>query len=274
MLWLVWRAGPATFNVVVGLLALLSLRELGLALHKAGFALVRGVAFPALLALLCAQPLTAGFYWGDDFVRLRGGALLVWLLPFAVLVALLCQGVLRYPHSERLSLQSVALSLLATLYAGLFVFVILLRSLQWPPPFFEDRPPLGTSLLWLTLLAVWSGDTIAYFAGRKLGREKLTPLSPGKTWEGAVAGLTATICVSVPVAQLLDIEIRHGLALGVLIALAAPLGDLAESFWKRELGVKDLGGCLPGHGGVLDRCDSLLFAVFAVYLYAQIVLLG
>ena len=144
---------------------------------------------------------------------------------------------------------------------------------MWPP-FSSQGPELGPALLWLTLLAVWSGDTVAYFAGRKFGKEKLTPLSPGKTWEGAVAGLVATICVSVPVARLLDIEPRHGLALGVLIALAAPLGDLAESFWKRELGVKDLGGCLPGHGGVLDRCDSLLFAVFAVYLYAQVVLMG
>ncbi len=273
---LVWHIGPTTFNLVIAILALLSLRELGGALRQGGFALVRGLAYPALLVLLFAQRFTAG---GS-----RAGALLIWILPFVLLIGLLVEGVLRYPRQQRLSLQSIALTLLSTLYAGLFVFVILLRALTWPDfaaePDFSFTPPgeampqLGPSLLWLTLIAVWSGDTVAYFAGRMMGKEKLTPLSPGKTWEGAVAGLTATIAVCVPMARLLEIELRHGLALGVLIALAAPLGDLAESFWKRELGVKDLGGCLPGHGGILDRCDSLLFAVFAVYIYAQLLLVG
>ncbi len=181
---------------------------------------------------------------------------------------------MRYPMDKRISLQSLALTLFATLYVGLFVFLILLRSLRTSRlDFLDDGPRLGYALLWLTIISVWSGDIVAYFAGRKFGREKLTPLSPGKTWEGAIAGLVATIAVCVPVSRLLHIEFQHGLACGILIALAAPLGDLAESFWKRELAVKDMGGVLPGHGGILDRCDSLLFSAFAVYLYALVFIL-
>ncbi len=256
---LVWRADSAVFNGVIGFLALFSLRELSKALRAAGTPLVSSLAYPALLALLLVQPLTVA--------HPRLGGMIIWLLPFLLMVLLLISGVQRYPTDKRVSLQSLALTLFATLYVGLFVFFILLRSLRLSP--FED-PPLGTLLMWLTVVSVWSGDIVAYFAGRKFGRDKLTPLSPGKTWEGAIAGLVATMVVSVSVARQLQIELQHGLACGILISLAAPLGDLAESFWKRELQIKDSGGVLPGHGGILDRCDSLLFAAFAVYLYALI----
>ena len=260
---LVWRADAALFNLVIAFLALLGLRELSKALGAVQMPLVGSLAYPALIALLFVQPLTVNYP--------RWGGMVIWLMPFLLMVLLLVTSVLRYPSSRRISLQAIALTLFATLYAGLFVFLILLRSLRSGPlDFLDEGPRLGYALLWLTLLSVWAGDTISYLAGRKFGKEKLTLLSPGKTWEGAVAGLAATFFVCVPISQFLKIELRHGLACGVLIALAAPLGDLAESFWKRELQIKDMGGALPGHGGILDRCDSLLFAAFAVYIYAQI----
>jgi phosphatidate cytidylyltransferase len=93
----------------------------------------------------------------------------------------------------------------------------------------------------------------------------LTPLSPGKSVEGALAGALATVIVCSAVAALAGGVLWYGTLLGAVIAVAAPLGDLVESFWKRELGVKDLGTLLPGHGGVLDRCDSLLFAAPVIY---------
>jgi phosphatidate cytidylyltransferase len=265
---LVWRAEAPVFNLAIAFLALLGLRELSKALRAAQMPLVGSLAYPALIALLFVQPLTVNYP--------RWGAMIIWLMPFLLMVSLLITSVLRYPSSGRISLQSIALTLFATLYVGLFVFLILLRSLRTGPlDFLDDAPRLGHALLWLTLVSVWSGDIIAYFAGRhfvsrKSDSKKLTVLSPGKTWAGAIAGFAATVAVCVPIAVRLQFEIRHGLALGVLIALAAPLGDLAESFWKRELAIKDMGGVLPGHGGILDRCDSLLFAAFAVYLYAQI----
>lgn len=266
VMWLVWRGSPAFFATVVVLLAMMSLREIGKAMRAAGTPLVSSIAYPSLLVLLLVQPLT--------LADARLGGLIIWLLPFLMMVGLLVKGVLRYPASERVSLQSLALTLMATLYVGLFVFLILLRSLRTSPlDFLSGGPSLGYALLWLTIISVWAGDIVAYFAGRKFGREKLTPLSPGKTWEGAFAGLVATIAVCVPVSRLMQLELRDGLACGVIIALSAPLGDLAESFWKRELQIKDMGGVLPGHGGILDRCDSLLFAAFAVYLYALVFML-
>jgi phosphatidate cytidylyltransferase len=145
---------------------------------------------------------------------------------------------------------------LAIFYTALFAFLPLLAQLP------QRR---GAWMIWLLLLGVWSGDTVAYYAGRKFGRHKLTPLSPGKRVEGALAGALATVIVCSAVAALAGGVLWYGTLLGAVIAVAAPLGDLVESFWKRELGVKDLGTLLPGHGGVLDRCDSLLFAAPVIY---------
>ncbi|HVF10667.1 MAG TPA: phosphatidate cytidylyltransferase, partial [Abditibacteriaceae bacterium] len=245
---LVWLGGIG-FNLVVVLLALLALRELDVAARARSTPLVAVVSYPAVLALLLAA-----WQASDAASIARVSWPVVWLVPLALLVV----AVLAYSPRGRVSLVSVALTQLAILYVGLFAFLILLRA----------RPADGSTLLWLALLGVWTGDTIAYYAGRAFGRRKLTPLSPGKTIEGALAGFVATIAMCVLVAVVGNIGWRHGLVMGVLIAFAAPLGDLAESLWKRELGVKDLGTLLPGHGGVLDRCDSLLFSVFVVYSYA------
>jgi phosphatidate cytidylyltransferase len=119
------------------------------------------------------------------------------------------------------------------------------------------------------LLSVWAGDTAAFFVGGLVGRHKLAPkISPGKTWEGFVAGTAATIFVAF-VALYDDrhefLSIGQSLLLGLAIAAAAPLGDLFESLLKRDMGVKDTGRMLGGHGGVLDRIDAPLFASIAAY---------
>ncbi len=119
------------------------------------------------------------------------------------------------------------------------------------------------------MLAVFADDTVAYFVGRLIGRHRLAPvISPGKTWEGLLAGSVAAVVV----AFLALYEDRHtflsigqSVALGLVVAVAAPLGDLFESMLKRDMGVKDTGRILAGHGGVLDRIDSLLFALPAAY---------
>ncbi|HXU43936.1 MAG TPA: phosphatidate cytidylyltransferase [Thermoanaerobaculia bacterium] len=118
---------------------------------------------------------------------------------------------------------------------------------------------------WLTFLLVaivWLGDTAAFYVGSRWGRRKLAPVvSPKKTWEGAAAGLlTGVLATAVwSVCQLGALDPRV-LALGALTAVAGQLGDLVESMLKREAGVKDSGGLLPGHGGILDRMDATLFA--------------
>jgi phosphatidate cytidylyltransferase len=139
----------------------------------------------------------------------------------------------------------------------------------------RDTPEFGFVVSLAVLLAIFAGDTAAYFGGRALGRHKLAPaISPGKTWEGFVFGTLAAVLV-VFVALYEDrqefLTIGQSLLLGVVVALAAPLGDLFESMLKRDMGVKDSGRLLAGHGGVLDRIDAILFAFpaayFAVYAF-------
>jgi phosphatidate cytidylyltransferase len=121
-------------------------------------------------------------------------------------------------------------------------------------------------------LGVWGFDSGAFFAGHFFGRHKLAPaISPAKTWEGAVGGVVLSIAAALLFTTLpLGVPWYLAILLGVLIGVAATLGDLAESLIKRQTHVKDSGQFMPGHGGVLDRVDSLLFAVIVVYIFAQL----
>jgi phosphatidate cytidylyltransferase len=252
VLFLVWRGGGA-FAVVVALLALIGMRELELAHRKASTPLVSLVAYPALLIILFLA-----WFYARVGVRTQVGAPLLFFSLWTMPVALLTLAVLAYRAHGKLSLASLALTQFAVMYAGLFAFLILLRSF----------PGGGLQLFWIVIFGVWTGDSIAYFAGRRFGKTTLTVLSPKKTREGAMAGALGSFLVCLAIALFFRFRFMDGVATAVLVTLAAPVGDLAESFWKRELGIKDLGALLPGHGGVLDRCDSLLFSTFAVYLYA------
>jgi phosphatidate cytidylyltransferase len=131
----------------------------------------------------------------------------------------------------------------------------------------RDFPEHGRLAVFTVLLAVFADDTAAYLIGRLLGRHKLAPsLSPGKTWEGFVAGTLAAIAVAFFALYEQDfLSIPESIALGAAIALAGAAGDLFESALKRDLQVKDSGQLLGGHGGMLDRIDSLLFASVAAF---------
>jgi phosphatidate cytidylyltransferase len=133
----------------------------------------------------------------------------------------------------------------------------------------RDIPEHAQLATFTVLLAVFAGDTLAFFAGRLFGRHKLAPTtSPGKTWEGFVAGTIATILVAffaLYEERESFLTIWEAITLGIVIAVAAPLGDLFESALKRDMQVKDTGRLLGGHGGVLDRIDSLLFAGVASF---------
>jgi phosphatidate cytidylyltransferase len=124
------------------------------------------------------------------------------------------------------------------------------------------EPPLGHKLAMTVLAIVWAADVGAYTFGRAFGRIKLAPaVSPGKTWEGVTGGLIAAAAAAWIAALLIHLPTGALLGLGVLTALASVVGDLAVSVFKRNVGLKDTGTLLPGHGGVMDRIDSLTAAI-------------
>ena len=131
----------------------------------------------------------------------------------------------------------------------------------------------------LTFLATWSADIGAYLVGRFLagryilGKHPMAPrLSPKKTFEGFFGGMLCATAVSTIFAPLLDIPIFYGMLLGIIVSVVGPLGDLSISLIKREAGVKDSGTLFPGHGGALDRIDSLIWSTTVGY-YLAIMLL-
>jgi phosphatidate cytidylyltransferase len=151
-------------------------------------------------------------------------------------------------------------TVLGATWIGLgLVSILLLRAL----------PGHGRLAALTVLLAVFANETFAFAVGRLVGRHKLAPrISPGKTWEGFVGGTVATVFVTF--VALYDqrhefLPIGQAILLGAAIAAAAPLGDLFESMLKRDMGLKDTGRILAGHGGMLDRIDSLLFAAIAAF---------
>jgi len=193
------------------------------------------------LALVGAQ--LGGVPW------MLGGALTAFPLAFAL------KGI---SASRQAPTASISATVMGAVWVGCGLgFGLLIRALP-------DHGRLATITI---LLAVWAGDTFAYFGGRLLGRHRMAPTtSPGKTWEGFVFGTSATIFVTFVTLYKQDyLTIGKSVALGAVLAVASPLGDLFESMLKRDAGVKDTGTLLGGHGGVLDRIDAVLFAGPAAY---------
>ncbi|MGK2934505.1 MAG: phosphatidate cytidylyltransferase [Gemmatimonadaceae bacterium] len=164
---------------------------------------------------------------------------------------------------------AVAATLFGIIYAGLFTYAYSIRYHSY-----AIGAVAGSVLLALPLVITWLTDVGAYLIGRTFGKKKLMPsVSPGKTIEGSLAGLIFAVVgawlyvefLLEPYAQL-SMPPAAVLAFGFLISVAAQTGDLAESLLKREAGVKNSSGLIPGHGGMLDRIDSLLFALPAAYL--------
>jgi phosphatidate cytidylyltransferase len=123
----------------------------------------------------------------------------------------------------------------------------------------------------LTIIACVASDSFAFHIGIRWGKHRMpTKISPSKTWEGTAAGFVGAVAATMILAATLpqlDVPVWQSAILGVLIGVFAPLGDLAESLLKRGAGVKDAGKWLPGHGGILDRIDSILFTVVVVYYF-------
>lgn len=186
----------------------------------------------------------------------------IWAVTLAV-AALMSAGLCRgreFPPR----LDAAALTLLGVLYVNwLLGHAIWLRSL-----------PSGMAWIFLLVWVTWIGESAAYFVGSTLGRHQLTPrISPAKTVEGALAQLAVSPAAALGGRWLFfpECSVGHTLAVGVMLAVVGQIGDLVESWLKRGARTKDTGGLIPGHGGLLDRLDSLLFNTPALYYYARFI---
>lgn len=234
VLGIVWLGGWWLFAIALvgGLMALHELYVIGRGLRPIVLAGYIGL----LLTLLGAEAGNISWMVGGIFST--------------VLVAFVVFG---FSDARPSATAAISLTLLGVVWVGGGIAsLILLR----------DIPENGRLVVFTVLIAVFADDTAAFFVGRAIGRHKMAPrISPGKSWEGLVAGTLAAMAVAFFAMYdqgfLTDIE---ALALGAAIALSSTLGDLFESAIKRDLGVKDSGRALAGHGGVLDRVDSLLWA--------------
>jgi len=276
VLVLILRAPVPALAAVAGIVALLTIHEFLKLTESYG---VQPMPLPTYI-------LTAAFF---VIVGMAGQAPLLSTAQFLVMLAFAAAVapflfLTRAMRGEdlRAGYPAAAASVFAFTYIALPMAMLVQLRQQWAGAFY---------LLYL-LLVVWAGDIFAYFVGKSMGRHLMAPrISPKKTWEGAAASLVASVGVgwalfhyALPLSSLLLraglIERRDGLfgleqpAMGpvilltVVLNIAAQLGDLVESLIKRGAGIKDSGAILPGHGGMLDRIDAMLFAAPVLWYYA------
>lgn|SRR5574341_713803 len=220
--------------------------------------------------------------------RASGGLILLWvtflffdqlfpwlgtLSPGITLLLIMTLGwaLIRYRQGTANAMTGFAMTIAGGLYIG------------WTGSHFVGLRAQADGLFWTltVVIAVWTSDTAAYFVGRALGRTPLVKdVSPGKTWEGYAAGilfgapLTAASTVLWRALGASDlVSLRHGLIIGLLVAVIGPMGDLGMSMFKRYAGVKDSGKLIPGHGGFLDRVDVLALAGLLGYYYLDLFVL-
>jgi phosphatidate cytidylyltransferase len=234
------------------------------------FRLLKGAGYTPFAALGTALALSVVLDAAFPEV-LEGSGLLL------VAVGIVLVAIASFEKVEpRDGLQTWMVTIFGALYISLLSFLIRLGMIVPEIPAGSPLSPIGAERGWilLLLLAVWSYDTGAYLVGKNFGRTKfLTHISPSKTIEGLVGGVVATTIVVAAMLWALGQNPLHALALGPLTALAAQAGDLAESVIKRAAGAKDSGTLIPGHGGMLDRVDSFVFAAPVLTLYV-IALIG
>ncbi|NLI60985.1 MAG: phosphatidate cytidylyltransferase [Clostridiales bacterium] len=236
------------FKISVLIMALILMHEFYNALIKKGYRPVKWLGYIFMLLLLYT-----------NFISLRSNTVIITaLMTLAGLIIPVLKG--------ETSIIDIMVSIFAALYPGMMIIFLI-------PLAFQSHP-YGMNLLILTLLVTWSTDTFAYFVGKSFGKRKLCPsISPNKTIEGSLGGLIGSIVVGIIYGTVLkyrltiSINLYHFGIIGLLGGVLSQLGDLCASSIKRFCDIKDFGKLMPGHGGLLDRFDSLLFTLPAVYIY-------
>jgi phosphatidate cytidylyltransferase len=276
---LVWWAPPAVVAGALAIVLLLALHEFfdlgapGGAQRGApprartgGLSAFRGWTGACAVLLIFAQ--WSGGQW--EIPPLRYGAEIIrhriyWTVPLDAVLVLFALGCMAIALGSRVGLADLLPG------AGLSAAGLLLIVL--PASFLvrlDQIAVVGSRWVLFLLTLVWAGDIAAFFVGQTMGRTPLSPLlSPKKTWEGAAGNVAASLVVGYVFAQWLRVTVPQMLILAALASVAGQCGDLMESAWKRGAQVKDSSALLPGHGGMLDRIDSLIFATPVVWYYVD-----
>ncbi len=242
--------GGIPWSLAVFVVGLLGWREMTNLLQRDHFAVDR------LLGLLFIAACV-----GEAYARSLGLAAVDFLRPLLTGLIILSLTWALYDRSEHPT-ANWAMNIAGALYMGFLLGHFVSLRLR----------PQGFNWLMLALLLTWVNDSMAYFVGSALGRHKLWPrVSPKKTWEGSIGGLLSTLVAGGFLAHyLVNVPAWSGVVLGLFISVAATYGDLAVSLLKRMARLKDSSNLIPGHGGVLDRLDSLMFTVPIVTYFAVI----
>ena len=252
--------GKGLFATAVLILMLLAWREFQQMLENKNINICYGLGIIINILML-------GCAW-------QGNSQELVMLSFLSTLLVLCWTVI---SSKKFNVIDAAFTSLGISYIGMsFAHLLLLRYTDGPLYLMTSWGQIsaGAAYLWLAFVGTWASDTFAYFVGTYLGKHKLCPaISPGKTIEGAIGGMVGSILVIILLGKLFNLPVHHSAIMGILVGIVAPIGDLVESAMKRFAGVKDSGNILPGHGGILDRFDSILFAVPAIYYYMHIFVL-
>lgn len=240
--------GKEWYSLLVFVLALIGLFEF---LQMAG---IKPLGIGGLLSYL----LMISVLWPDVLpasgIQVRFTDVLITIMILTLVYSVL--------QKNKFHIEHAALSIIGALYIGFgFSYMAATRSLH-------D----GLMLTLLVILGIWATDSGAYFIGKAIGKRKLWPaISPNKTVEGSLGGLLLSIVVVLLINALAgNISAAHALLIALITGVAGQMGDLVESAFKRHFGVKDSGQILPGHGGVLDRCDSWLFVFPILHLFGLI----
>lgn len=245
---LIWIVGWADERIYIGLIVAISIVALYEFLtlgERKGYPVNKSLSIVLMLFLLSTFLLTQ---------------LSVEIGVFAVLLFIPAAYVFGRSSVEE-GLPASAVCVQGTLYVGMLSGALLRLRLDFPE---------GARLIFFLLIAVWIGDAGAFYVGKQFGKRPLSPrVSPKKTIEGLVGG----ICFSVIAATIMhftffpSFPLLHAIIAAILLSIAGVIGDLAESLWKRSAAVKDSGTLIPGHGGFLDRLDSILFTAPILYTY-------
>jgi phosphatidate cytidylyltransferase len=265
--------GGIAFSVAVAVISSLAIIELFNFFKKKG---VRPFTKTAILANIIL--ITVTYLYIHNSLKQESNELLLFSLLIIIILIFLLKGLWSKKQGAMLN---IITSLGGFFYISLtFIFLVLLREfgnlyfivnrgISLDSNIIAGREP---EFLLSLLIAIWLCDTMAYFVGKSIGKHKLFPsVSPKKTWEGAIGGFFGAVagfvlCTQIP-GLLKDFPLSQAIIIGIIIGTVGQIGDLAESKLKRDAGVKDSSSILPGHGGILDRFDSIMFVIPVIFIY-------